>query len=121
MAEPGGKAASALDARQAALLARHNSVANADRALAAIVADAHQATVAARKRLDDIEAEVEALVSQQDEFALDTPAGMRAAHRLLATKLREIHTVVADAATDAAAKTAVLDELLTHYTAERTE
>lgn len=110
-----------MDARQTALLARHSAVASADRALAAIVADAHAATVAARKRLDDIESEVEALVANQDEFALDTPAGMRAAHRLLATKLREIHTVVADAVADAEAKTAVLKEMVAHYDSGRAE
>lgn len=119
MAEVGGQAVSALDARQTALLARHSAVASADRALATIVADTHASAVTARKRLDDIESEVEALVENQEEFALDTPAGMRAAHRLLATKLREIHTVVADAAADAAARTAVLNEMVAHYDSVR--
>ncbi len=104
-----------------ALLARHNAVASADRALATIVADAHASVVAARNRLDGIESEVEALVENQDDYALDTPAGARAAHRLLADKLREIHTVVADASADAAAKATVLNEMVAHYNSARVE
>ena len=60
-------------------------------------------------------------MANQDEFALDTPVGIRAAHRLLATKLREIHTVVADAVADAEAKTTVLKEMLAHYDSARVE
>lgn len=121
MAELGGQAVSAMDARQTALLARHSAVASADRALASIVADAHASAMAAWKRLDGIESEVEALVENQADFALDTPAGVRAAHRLLADKLREIHTVVADAAADVEAKATVLNEMVAHYNSARTK
>ncbi|OBF25929.1 DUF4226 domain-containing protein [Mycobacterium sp. ACS4331] len=115
MTEQAGDAAAVLAARQSAVLARRNNLATADRVLAAVVADAHAATLAARRRLDDIEDEVEALVTHQDELGLDTAAGVLAAQRFLASKLREIHTVVADAASEATAKTAVLEELLAQY------
>lgn len=115
MTERGGEAASALTAARTALLARRNALASVDRALAAVVADAHVTTLDARKRLDRIESEIDALVRDQDELALDTPGGARAAQRLLTEKMREIAEVVATAAADADAKRAVVEELLAHY------
>ncbi len=115
MTEQAGYATSGLDARRTALLARQSSVTSADRALTALVADAYAATVTARRRLDDIETQVEELVQNQDELGLDTPVGSLAAQRFLAAKLREIHTLVAEAVEDAAAKKAVLEELHAHY------
>ncbi|BBZ36609.1 DUF4226 domain-containing protein [Mycolicibacterium confluentis] len=121
MTEQAGDAAAVLDARQSAVLARRNNLATADRVLAAVVADAHTATLAARRRLDDIEDEVEALVTHQDELGLDTAAGVLAVQRFLVEKLREIHSVVADAASDAAAKTAVLQGLSAQYGTRQSE
>jgi Domain of unknown function (DUF4226) len=115
MTEQAGDAAAVLDARRTALLARGNRLASADRALSALVQEAYAATLSARRRLDDIEAQVEALVGRQDELALDTPTGLLAAQRFLAAKLREIHDVAAAAAADAAAKKTLLEELRAHY------
>lgn len=115
MTEQAGEAAAALAARQTALQTRSHSLAGADRALSALLQEAYAATVEARRRLDDIEREIEDLVARQDDLALDTPAGALAAQRFLARKLREIHDVVAEAAADAAAKKAVLNELAAQY------
>jgi hypothetical protein len=115
MTEQAGEAAAALAARHTALLARRHRLASADRALAALLQEAYAATAAVRRRLDGIESQIEDLVARQDELALDTPAGAIAAQRFLAAKLREIHTVVEEAAADAAAKKAVLSELAAQY------
>jgi hypothetical protein len=115
MTEQAGEAAAALAARHTAVLARRHSLASADRALSALLQEAYAATLAARHRLDDIEREIEAFVTRQGELALDTPAGALAAQRFLAAKLREIHSVVAEAAADAADKQAVLTELAAQY------
>lgn len=117
MVEQAGESASSLQARITTAVGHLAGLRNADQALLSVVNDAHVSHSAARKQLDRIESEVEALVTDQGRGALDTPSGVRAAQRLLAVKLREIHAVVGEAAAEAAGRAAVLDELRTHYDA----
>lgn len=120
MTERAGRAASAADARLAALAKRRNMIGEADRILADTLASAHTAAVAAMARLDQIEAEVAAAVDKQDEVALDTAAGALELQRFLSRKQREIATVVSDAVAVATSKKAVLEALSAYYTSGET-
>jgi hypothetical protein len=106
---------SAVDPRPGALLERHRTVVAADQVLAEVLNAAHGTTTAALRRLDEIEAEVRAVVNEQSELALDTPAGVRALQSFLGAKQRQIVAVVSDAAAEGAAKKLVLEGLLAHY------
>jgi hypothetical protein len=107
----------AVDPRLGALLERHRTVSAADQALADLLIAAHATTTAALRRLDEIEAELQAVVDNQNEMGLDTPAGVRELQRLLTAKQRQIVSVVTDAADEGDAKKAALQELFAHYSA----
>jgi Domain of unknown function (DUF4226) len=115
MAEPTGQSLAAIQARQAALAMRHGAIAEADRALAEAVADAHATTVAAIHRLDAIQTAIDAAVQRQAEWAVDTPLGAREFQKFLVAKQREIITIVSEARASDAAKTAVLESLRSQY------
>lgn len=115
MTEQAGFSAAAVSARRAALAARYQPLRDADEALTRVLADAHARSVAALHRLDEIEAEIEAVVDRQSELALDTPAGALELHRFLCAKQREIVTLVSGAAAEDTAKTAALEALSEHY------
>jgi hypothetical protein len=115
MREQAGEQESAVDIRRTAASERGRSVADADRVLADVLAAAHATTVTALRRLDEIEAEVEAVVRDQDTLSLDTASGAHELQRMLLAKQREIIDVVAGAASADTAKRAVLEELLAHY------
>ena len=118
MTEEAGRAGlstAALVASSAALRARGNALAGADRSLQAVVADAHTTSAIARGRLDAVASEVNDFIEEQDRWALDTPIGARAAQQMLAAKLREIEGVVKAAVNDAAGQQKVLAELLALY------
>jgi len=115
MAEQSGQSADASQKRLTALIDRHRTAAEADLLLADAIRTAHAATVAALKRLDDIEAEIEGAVAAQNGLAVDTGVGARELQRFLVAKQREIISVVADASDQAAAKTVVVQRLLDAY------
>jgi predicted RNA methylase len=115
MAEQSGPSVAALQAKQAALSARHSTAADADHVLAEAALGAHSATVAARKRLDAIVAEIDDCVRHQAALALDTPLGAREFRKFLIVKHRELITIVAEAHGDDAAKQAVLESLRPQY------
>ncbi len=107
-----GNSAAALEAARRALAARDADLADADRALAAAVADAHAIAVESIGRLDAIKAEVETAVSDQPK---DTAAGAREFGRNLVAKNRDIAAVITEAVASAQAKTVVLKELQERY------
>ena len=116
MPEQAGRTIVAIGERQAALSTRHVAVADADRALADALAEAHAATVEAVRRLDGIAAEIDGAVANQAALGLDTAMGAREFQKFLIAKQREIAAVVSNARELADAKQAVLDTLHEHYT-----
>ena len=98
-----------------ALSARLGAAAEADRVLAATLAEAHHVSVEALRQLDAIEAEIESAVAQQEMLALDTPEGARQFHRFLTAKQRDIIDIVTGAYDNAAAKTIDLQGLSGQY------
>lgn len=115
MSEQTGPSVPAIQARQSAMATRHDSVAEADRALMEVLASAHAATRESIRRLDAIADEIERAVPQHRSLALDTPMGAREFQKFLVAKQREITAVVADARELDRAKTAVLQSLRGEY------
>jgi Domain of unknown function (DUF4226) len=116
MPEQAGRSIVAIGERQASLSMRHAAVADADRALADALAEAHAATVEAVRRLDGIAAEIDGAVANQAAFGLDTAMGAREFQKFLIAKQREISAVVSTARELGDAKKAVLETLREHYT-----
>ena len=117
MAEQTGGSVEAIGARQAALSARHQASAEADRALVEALAAAHAATVEGIGRLDAIAAEIDGAVTNQAALALDTAMGAREFQKFLIAKQQEISAVVSQARGLDESTTAALDKLREHYTA----
>lgn len=115
MVDQVGHSAAAMAAASSTLAAQLAGVNDADRALAEALSGAYAATAEGIRRLDAIEADIEAALAQQDVLALDTPAGAHHFHRFLLAKHREIIDVVAQTAADDEAKAVVLRELLGRY------
>jgi predicted component of type VI protein secretion system len=116
MPEQVGRSIGAIGQRQAALSTRHIAAADADRALADALAEAHAANAEAVRRLDGIAAEIDDAVANQAALALDTAMGAREFQKFLIAKQREISAVVSNAREIGEAKKAVLDTLREHYT-----
>jgi len=115
MSEPAGPSAAALEARRQVLASRHDAAADADRALADVLASAHAVTQESIRRLDAIAAEIDRAVLDRSALAVDTPLGAREFHHFLLAKLREIKSIVADAHQLGRAKTAMLEGLRGRY------
>lgn len=115
MAEQSGPSMAAVRAMTAALSARRDTAADADRVLVDAVRGAHAATVAARRRLDAIGAEIDDCVRHQAAFAVDTPLGAHEFQRVLLAKHRELIAIAAEAQRDDAAKRALLESLRAQY------
>lgn len=115
MSERTGPSLAAIRARQSVMATRHDSVAEADRALADVLAGAHAAVRESIRRLDAIADEVERAVGQHRSRAVDTAMGAREFQKFLVAKQREIAAVVADARELDRAKTAVLESLRGAY------
>ncbi|SOX56776.1 hypothetical protein MAAFP003_5487 [Mycobacterium ahvazicum] len=115
MSEQTGPSLAAIQARQSAMATRHDSVAEADRALVDVLASAHAAMRESIRRLDAISDEIERAVPQQRSLGIDTPIGAREFQKFLVAKQREIAAVVADARELDRAKTAVLERLRGEY------
>jgi hypothetical protein len=113
--EQAGRSVAAIGEQQAALSIRYAAAADADRALADALADAHAATAEAVRRLDGIAAEIDGAVANQAALGLDTAMGAREFQKFLIAKQREIAAVVSTARELAAAKTAVLEALHERY------
>jgi hypothetical protein len=120
MVDQTGHSAIAIAASSTALSTQHAAVAEADRGLSDALAAAHTVTVESLRRLDAIEADIDAAVAHQDTLGLDAPAGAKEFHRFLLAKHREIIDIVATAAAEAESKKAVLQGLLANYPAAST-
>jgi len=107
-----GHSAEALEAARRALAIRDADLADADRALAAAVADAHAAAVESIGRIEAIKADVDAAVSDQPK---ESAAGARELGRHLVSKNRDISAVVSEAVAVAQTKTVALKELQDRY------
>jgi hypothetical protein len=119
MAEHTGLSVAAIQARQAALVARHSEVSDVDSVLREAVARAHAATVAGLARIDAIAEEIERAVQNQAVLALDTPLGNREFQKFLVAKQHEIISVIAEARELDALNKAVLQGITPHYTEAR--
>lgn len=108
-----GAFADATRAREVLLVQRLTESVAADHAFEAVLRGAYQHTMFCRQRLDAIEAEIRQTAARWP--ALDTPAGSRRLQQYLAAKAREIHQVVADAATDSRAGAATVQALTGRY------
>lgn len=115
MSEQSGPSVAAIQARQAALVNQHGTVADADRVLAEVLASAHAAIRKSIRRLDAIADEIERAAPDRDHLAADTPMGAREFQKFLVGKQREIAAIVADAHELDRAKTAVLEGLRAQY------
>lgn len=101
--------------RESALAERLAASASADREFQTILQQAVAATVESRRRLDALEAEIRE--SAGAWAGLDTPAGNREFQQYLATKTREIHRIVADAADDSRRRANAVSALADRYPA----
>lgn len=114
MSEQSGSAFAAIQERQAVLANHHSTVAEADRMLAEVIADAHAVTRESIGRLDSIAAEIDRAATDQTDPAV-TPMGAREFQKFLVAKQREIAAVVAQVYELDRAKSAVLEGLRAHY------
>jgi hypothetical protein len=117
MAEQAGFSIGAIQEKQVALSRQHATAAQADHVLGEALASAHAAAVDGVSRLDAIAAEIDRAVENQVAMGIDTPVGAREFQKFLIAKQREIFAVVSDAHELDAAKRAMLETLLQHYTA----
>lgn len=115
MAEQAGPSVTAIRAKQAVLADQYRSAAKADQVLADVVRGGYAGTVATRRRLDTIAAEIAARVEDSIGSAVSTPLGMREMQRFLISKQRELIAVVTDARQDAAARHELLESLPARY------
>ncbi|KAA1248442.1 DUF4226 domain-containing protein [Mycobacterium simiae] len=115
MSEQAGPSLDAIQARQAALGRRYDTIVEADGALAEALASAHAIMRESIRRLDAIGAEIEGALPKQEELAADTPMGAREFQKFLLAKQREIAAIVAHAHELDRTKSAVLSSLLAHY------
>ena len=120
MSEQAGPSIAAIQARQSALASKHSTAADADRALAEVLASAHAATRESIRRLDAIAEEIDRAATVRADLAVDTPMGASEFHKFLVDKQREIATVVADARELDRAKRVVLDGLRAQYSVPAT-
>ena len=107
-----GTSAAALEAARRALAARDADLAEADRALAAAVADAHAVAVESIGRIDAMTADIDAAVRDRPK---DSAASAHEFGRHLVAKNREIAAVITEAVEVAQTKTVVLKELQDRY------
>lgn len=115
MSEQAGFSVGAIRTRQAALFDQHNSVVDADRVFAELLAGAHAAVRESVGRLDAIAAEIDGAVADESEPGIDTPLRAREFQRFLIAKQREIAAIVARTHDIQRAKKAVLEGLREHY------
>ncbi|MEB3050045.1 DUF4226 domain-containing protein [Mycolicibacter sp. MYC123] len=113
MADERGAFADAARAREQQLAARLASSIKLDQSFEELVRGAHQHNLAARNRLDVIEAEIRQRAATWP--GLDTPAGARQFQTYLAGKTREIHRVVSEAAADSRQRAAKVNALSSRY------
>jgi hypothetical protein len=117
MSEQAGLSVAAIQIRQAALVSRRGTVAEADRVLAELLASAHAVIRESISRLDAIAAEIDRAVPDHADQGVDTPLGAREFQRFLIAKQREIAAVIARAHELDRAKAAAVESLRAQYAA----
>lgn len=95
------------------LALRDADLADADRALAATVADVHGIAVDSIRRIEAIRSEIESVT---EAGPTDSAAGARAVSRHLVARNREIADVITEARDAVHAKTVALEQLAQRYT-----
>jgi len=115
MSEQAGLSVAAIQIRQAALVSRRGTVAEADRVLAELLASAHAVIRESISRLDAIAAEIDRAVPDHADQGVDTPLGAREFQRFLIAKQREIAAVIARAHELDRAKAAAVESLRAQY------
>jgi hypothetical protein len=118
MSEQAGPSVAAIQGRQQALASQHDTVADADRALAEVLTSAHAAVRESTRRLDAIAEELDRATAHQAAFGIDTPLGAREFQKFLLAKQREIAAVVAGARDLDHAKSVALENLQSQYGAD---
>jgi hypothetical protein len=112
MAEHVGASGEALESARSVLAARDRELADADAELADAVSSAHAAATEAIRKLDAVNAEIDAAVAQR---AITAPTEGREFARFLLAKQREISDILTAARVEADAKVAVLQQLQDRY------
>lgn len=112
MAEHVGASGEALESARSVLAARDRDLADADAELADILSSAHAAAKEAIRKLEAVDAEIEAAVAQR---ALAAPVEGREFARFLIDKQRQISEILTTARADAAAKVVALQKLHDRY------
>ena len=112
MAEHAGASVEALESARLLLEARDRDLAEAAAELVEVVSAAHAVATEAIRKLDAINAEIDAAVAAN---AVTAPVEGREFARFLLAKQREISDVLITARAEADAKTAVLQRLADHY------
>lgn len=107
-----GETGDALEAARRRLAARDADLADADRVLAATLADAHGIAVDAIGRIDAIASDIDSAATDQPR---DTAGAAREVSRNLTAKNRELTAVVREARDAIHAKTVVLQSLSDRY------
>ncbi len=101
-----------------ALAATDARLADADRLLAETVSGAHRTAVESIRRLEAVQAEIEAAVAGR---RTDSATAGQEFGRHLLDKTREITGIVAHAQSEAAAKVVVLQSLIAQYSRDSRE
>lgn len=115
MSQQAGQSVAALRARQSQLADQQTAAAEADRALARLLADVHAAMRRSARRLDAIAGEIDSAADRIEHLAADTPLGLRELQGYLVAKQREAATVVAEARDLAREKSVELQKLRALY------
>ncbi|MGV0624703.1 DUF4226 domain-containing protein [Mycolicibacter minnesotensis] len=113
MAGQEGVFADAARAREAQLVRRLATSVELDRSFEKILRGAHLYNLQSRQRLDAIDAEIRQAAAAWR--GLDTPAGARQFQAFLAVKARQIHQIVAAAATDSQQRAGQVQALTGRY------
>lgn len=107
-----GAAAESMKRAEAALALQNSGAAEFDRLMLEAIVTAHKTTEDGRRRLDELESDLEAAVTARN---LETPMGARDFQRYLIGRLKDILAVVAEANDSDASRKALLAALAALY------
>ncbi len=115
MLDGAGATGNELAGARAALAATDARLAEADRQLADAVCSAHRTAVESIRRIEAVQAQLEAAVARR---RTDTSTAAQEFGRFLLDRTREITGIVTDARSEAESKALVLQALTAQYTAD---
>ncbi|MCV7191752.1 DUF4226 domain-containing protein [Mycolicibacterium brumae] len=111
----GQRGRTALNRAEEALRRDYESALAADHDLSSTLSDASRIAADARRRLNELGAQIRSLATPQTARTAETPAGAADLRRQLAATLREMEAVVADTAAQSRAKATELQSLSDRY------